>query len=321
MKQLLLICAVVVLVGCGPLITDPILEKAIRAELEKPTGELTEADLEEVTKLRLSYNQLTDVTGLEKLTNLKYLELNNNQLTEVPKGLEKLTQLLELSLDSNQLTEVPKGLEKLTQLNRLNLLGNRLTDVTGLEKLTQLTWLHLSSNQLTDVKGLEKLTQLEYLYLTDNQLTNVKGLEKLTQLTYLNLSKNPDLTKAQIVELKKALPRCEIYPLTKEESAEIIEAAIRKAAKKPTGELTKADFEKVTMLYLEYKKLTSVKGLEKLTKVERLNLRDNKLTDVNGLEKLTQLEYLNLRDNPDLTKAQIAELQKALPNCKISSNP
>jgi hypothetical protein len=28
-----------------------------------------------------------------------------------------------------------------------------------------------------------------------------------------------------------------------------------------------------------------------------------------------------LNDNPDLTKAQIAELQKALPNCKILSNP
>ena len=331
------------MVGCGPLITDPILEKAIRAELEKPTGELTEADLEEVTKLRLSYNQLTDVTGLEKLTNLKYLELNNNQLTEVPKGLEKLTQLLELSLDSNQLTEVPKGLEKLTQLNRLNLLGNRLTDVTGLEKLTQLTWLHLSSNQLTDVKGLEKLTQLEYLYLTDNQLTNVKGLEKLTQLTYLNLSKNPDLTKAQIVELKKALPRCEIYPLTKEESAEIIQAAIRKAAKKPEGELTKADFEKVTNLSVSLKQLTDVTGLEKLTQLTNLNIwgnqltnvkgleelyqltnlniMQNKLTDVSGLENLTQLTSLMLIDNPDLTKAQIDQLQKALPNCNIISNP
>ena len=32
-------------------------------------------------------------------------------------------------------------------------------------------------------------------------------------------------------------------PLTKEESAKVIEAAIRKAAKKPTGELTKADYE------------------------------------------------------------------------------
>jgi len=30
-------------------------------------------------------------------------------------------------------------------------------------------------------------------------------------------------------------------PLTKDESVKVIEAAIRKAAKKPTGELTKAD--------------------------------------------------------------------------------
>jgi hypothetical protein len=33
------------------------------------------------------------------------------------------------------------------------------------------------------------------------------------------------------------------------------------------------------------------------------------------------LEDLDLQHNPNLTKAQIAELQKALPNCKISSSP
>ena len=42
--------------------------------------------------------------------------------------------------------------------------------------------------------------------------------------------------------------------------------------------------------------------------------------DVKGLEKLTQLEKLTLRDNPDLTKAQINELQKALPKCRIFSD-
>ena len=84
-------------------------------------------------------------------------------------------------------------------------------------------------------------------------------------------------------------------PLTKEESAKVIEAAIRKSLKKPTGELTKADLEKV----------------------KRLNLQGNKLTDVKGLEKLTQLTSLNLYNNPDLTKAQIDQLQKALPKCKI----
>ena len=110
-------------------------------------------------------------------------------------------------------------------------------------------------------------------------------------------------------------------PLTKEESAKVIEAAIRKVAKKPAGELTKADLEKVTVLELYQNQLTDVKGLEKLTKLEVLDLSDNQLTEVKGLEKLTKLEYLYLKNNPSLTKAQIAELQKALRWCRIYSNP
>jgi hypothetical protein len=39
------------------------------------------------------------------------------------------------------------------------------------------------------------------------------------------------------------------------------------------------------------------------------------------LKKLTRLTELDLIDNPALTKAQIAELQKALPKCTILSNP
>ena len=116
-----------------------------------------------------------------------------------------------LSLLGNQLTEVPKGLENLTQLTNLELTFNKLTSVKGLEKLTQLTDLHLQGNQLTDVKGLEKLNKLIILSLAGNQLTDVKGLEKLTQLSKLFLLKNSDLTKAQIVELQKALPKCKIY--------------------------------------------------------------------------------------------------------------
>ena len=80
----------------------------------------------------------------------------------------------------------------------------------------------------------------------------------------------------------------------------IVEKAIGKAAKKPTGKLTKADLEKVTRLFLDSNQLTEVPK---------------------GLEKHAKLTFLNLKDNPALTKAQIAELQKALPNCKIDSNP
>ena len=127
--------------GCAS--TNPIVEKAIRKAAKKPTGELTKADLEKVT----------------------FLSLDNNQLTELPKGLEKLTQLKLLALHHNK---------------------------------------------LTSVKGLAKLTQLKELPLHKNQLTSVKGLENLTQLTHLYLEYNPDLTKAQIAELQKALPKCYI---------------------------------------------------------------------------------------------------------------
>ena len=88
--------------------------------------------------------------------------------------------------------------------------------------------------------------------------------------------------------------------LTKAESAKVIEKAIRKSINKPTGELTKANLERVKILYLGYNQLTEVPK---------------------GLEKLTQIKELNLKYNPALTKAQIATLQRALPNCKIFSNP
>ena len=102
----------------------------------------------------------------------------------------------------------------------------------------------------------------------------------------------------------------------------IVEKVIRRQISKPTGELTQADLKKVTRLYLNNNKLTDVpKGLEKLTQLKELGLALNQLTDVKGLEKLTQLTWLNLRDNPDLTKAQIDALKKALPKCKIQSNP
>ena len=169
--------------------SDPnnvLIEEQIRFYAKKPTGELTKVDLDKVTSLNLGVHPLTSV-----------------------KGLEKLTQLTSLDLSSNQLTSV-KGLEKFTQLTRLYFNANQLTNVKVLENLTQLEELDLRDNQLTSVKGLENLTQLKDLDLHKNQLTSVKGLEKFTQLKYLWLTGNPDLTKAQIAELQKALPKCEI---------------------------------------------------------------------------------------------------------------
>ena len=98
MKQFLLMIAAVVLVGCGKkndpntgvvnpnkpslkatpekLITDPIVEKAVREKLKKPEGELTKADLAKVTELSLHVTKITDegLKDVAKLQNLNELD-------------------------------------------------------------------------------------------------------------------------------------------------------------------------------------------------------------------------------------------------------
>jgi len=61
-------------------------------------------------------------------------------------------------------------------------------------------------------------------------------------------------------------------------------------------------------------------GLGRLNQLTNLNLDDNKLASVKGLGKLTHLKRLDLYKNPNVTKAQIDQLQKPLPKCKIVSD-
>jgi len=132
------------------------------------------------------------------------------------------------------------------------------------------------------------------------------------------------VTRAGVGELQKALPNCQIshnLKLSSEESAKVIETAIRNQTLKPPGELTKADLEKVTQLDLRNIQISDVSALKELKQLTVLVLVGNQISDVSALKELKQLKELYLQNNPDLTKAQIDELQKALPKCRIDSNP
>ena len=91
-----------------------------------------------------------------------------------------------------------------------------------------------------------------------------------------------------------ALVGCESVVPNSPEAAAAIELAIRKAAKKPTGKLTKADLEKVTSLEVSNRKITDLKPLAGLQNVGYLNLSWNQITDMRplaGMEKLVISQY------------------------------
>ena len=158
------------------------------------------------------------------------------------------------------------------------------------------------------------------------------------------------------VESKKTLsPEAAAAALAKEQS-EIIEEAVRMhlhaktgfaAGKEIKGELTNADLERVTALGFSFAGITN-EGLKevvaKLPKLPQLSLRackqitDAGLKEVAKLQNLTwlslngtqitdaglkevakmkQLKELDLKNTKTITKEGVAELQKALPKCKI----
>ena len=55
--------------------------------------------------------EISEIIGLDKLTNLKVLNLYGNDITEL-KGLENLENLIRLSIGRNYINEI-KGLESL----------------------------------------------------------------------------------------------------------------------------------------------------------------------------------------------------------------
>ena len=358
MRKILLIIAAVALVGCDsgpkwePDAGNPqsvIIEQAIRKHLKKPTGKLSKGDLKKVTSLSFKFTKITDA-GLKDVTKfpqLTLLSLKNTPITDNGlKEVAKLHKIEWLDISATKITDTGlKELANLTQLNYLEMSGTEVTD-TGLKELValkNLTRIGLSGTKITDegLQQLVKLKKLESIALIASDATAV-GVSRLQEklpdcrIHYQSRSEFTALMKESGLEL--AANKRSII------ANSIIEAAIRYELEKPTGELTSADLGKVTKLTISESKLTDVKdlenltqlkelkvldnkltkvpaGLEKLTKLESLDLSVGKLTEVKGLEKLTQLKYLWITGNPDLTRAQIDQLQKALPKCFIHSNP
>ena len=158
------------------------------------------------------------------------------------------------------------------------------------------------------------------------------------------------------VKSEKTLsPEAAAAALVKKQS-EIIEEAVRMhlhaktgfaAGKEIKGELTKADLERVTVLGFSFAGITNeglkevvaklpklpklslhackqitdagLKEVAKLQNLTWLSLNGTQITDAGLKEvaKMKQLKELDLKNTKTITKEGVAELQKALPKCKI----
>ena len=132
---------------------------------------------------------------------LKFLNLNGNQISELPTELGTLTGLTYLDLGGNALTSVPTELGALTALTQLYLSFNAITAVpTELGALAALLRLFLNSNALASVPTeLGALAGLTQLLLSNNQLTGVPAEFRTFNPSWIcTLSGNPSFSCANV---------------------------------------------------------------------------------------------------------------------------
>lgn len=112
--------------------------------------------LDAINEIDLSNNQISDLSGIEKFSNIRILKLNNNEIT----GIE--------------------GLENLKRLEKLFLRNNRITKINGLNNLINLTHIDLSNNpNITEVPEiLNDLPALETIKLWN---CNIKKYSESTE--------------------------------------------------------------------------------------------------------------------------------------------
>lgn len=109
---------------------DAGLEGAVRQALGKPLGFLTKGDLLGLRRLDARSLDVRRLDGLEFATNLTFLDLDSNQISDVT-VLANLVNLQTLNLDSNEVFDITP-LAGLLNLNVVSLFDNQVADVSAL---------------------------------------------------------------------------------------------------------------------------------------------------------------------------------------------
>ncbi len=141
-------------------------------------------DAREITVVHGFRSGIRDLSGLEVCVNLEEVDLHQNEISDVT-ALVGMQQLKVLHLGINLLTSA-QPFASMPALEHLTLFQNDIEDITPLAQLRHLKALHLRYNLLEDIYPLGQLTTLQELSFGNNAVKDISAVERLTGLELLN---------------------------------------------------------------------------------------------------------------------------------------
>ena len=280
-------------------IPDPNLRAAIAEALGKsPTAPITAEEMERLGRLDAGNRDIRDLTGLQFATNLRWLYLRHNQISDFS-PIAGLINLRELWINNNPMSDI-SSVRGLTNLTRLEFDYTLVFDISPVRGLTNLTHLEFDSTLVSDispVRGLTNLTTLHFHGTGVSDLSPVAGLINLEILGFSNRGLSDLSPLAGLINLEDVFSWShsisDLSPLTGLTKLEVINFCGG-----DISDLTPlAGLTGLKELYLAGEEISDISPLAGLTGLNRLSLETNNISDISPLTRLANLKWLHLRDN------------------------
>lgn len=258
MRRRMLVAALLVMLllgGCGSPVPEPVafqnplIEDALRKELNQPEGALYADDLLLVTSFYYRHGDILeplppfDLQDLELLKNLSEVHIERVHVEHI-EALSSLHQLTALSLQHCAFDNMP-SFDALTQIEEISLNYSVIADLESvtveLKKARRLKELHMTHSDISDISFLADMEHLERfsafrsavndaavfrstpnlkeLDLRSTGITDFSPLYELQHLEYLRVLRTPTANLAELgdaeaiarlEQLREALPECYI---------------------------------------------------------------------------------------------------------------
>ncbi|KKK54930.1 hypothetical protein LCGC14_3079700, partial [marine sediment metagenome] len=272
--------------------------------------------VEDMTNLVCNNLGITELSGIEMLPYLEFLDLRDNALTTLS-ALQGLSALMDINLDGNDaiycldLDALEAALPNATVLRPQSCASKPLTAISfadqqldscvqnsGSQYVEEVFSLSCDGWSISQLGGIDELVELESLDLAYSDLTIVSELQGMSNLIDINLYGNDGIYCLELDALEVALPEagitrplsCAFKPLTVISFADLqLHNCVQNSGSQYVEDLLG--------LSCGGENITQLGGIEELERLEFLYLHDNALTTVSELQGMPQLLDVDLFGN------------------------
>ena len=199
-------------------------------------------------------------------------------------------------LDWNEITDL-SPLRGFNDLEKISFSGNNLSDISVLGNLKNLKNITAINNKIENIDVLSNL-DMKYICLDGNNISNINVVSNWTNLVDMSFANNiienvPDFSK--LVNLETVNLSNDKIKSIENISGNMEELSI------DNNELTSLsgvqNLSKLKILSVSNNQINSLSELESLGELENLNINKNQIRDVSGLVRCSKLKYLYMDNN------------------------